>query len=60
MAENKKVDYTLIYEGGGKTNLSTTINMNSNSSSEAERKIRDTNNLTKNVKEVRINNVRKS
>jgi hypothetical protein len=59
MSENKKVSYTLVYEGGGKTNLETTINMKSGSSSEAERKIRDTNNLTSNVREVRINEIKK-
>jgi len=60
MSENKKVSYTLIYEGGGKTNLATTINMNGDSHSEAERKIRETNNLTSNVREVIINEVRKA
>jgi hypothetical protein len=58
MSENKKVSYTLIYEGGGKTNLQTTINMNGNSYSEAEKKIRDTNNLTSNVKQVIITEIR--
>ena len=58
MSENKKVSYTLIYEGGGKTNLQTTINMNRNSHSEAEKKIRDTNNLTSNVKQVIITEIR--
>jgi hypothetical protein len=58
MSENKKVSYTLIYEGGGKTNLQTTINMNGNSHSEAEKKIRDTNNLTSNVKQVIITEIR--
>jgi len=58
MSENKKVSYTLIYEGGGKTNLQTTINMNGNSCSEAEKKIRDTNNLTSNVKQVIITEIR--
>jgi hypothetical protein len=58
MSENKKVSYTLIYEGGGKTNLQTTINMNGSSYSEAEKKIRDTNNLTSNVKQVIITEIR--
>lgn len=57
MASNKRVSYTLIYEGGSKTNLVTTINMNGNSSSEAEKKIRDTNNLTSNVRQVIITEV---
>jgi hypothetical protein len=58
MSKNYEVQYTLVYEGGGKSNLATTINMSSNSSSEAERKIRDTNNLTSNVREVQIREVK--
>jgi hypothetical protein len=57
MTSNKRVSYTLIYEGGAKTNLVTTINMIGNSSSEAEKKIRDTNNLTSNVRQVIITEV---
>ena len=58
MSKNYEVQYTLVYEGGGKSNLATTINMSSNSSSEAERKIRETNNLTSNVREVQIREVK--
>jgi hypothetical protein len=58
MSKNYEVQYTLVYEGGGKSNLATTVNMSSNSSSEAERKIRETNNLTSNVREVQIREVK--
>jgi hypothetical protein len=58
MSKNYEVQYTLVYDGGGKSNLATTINMSSNSSSEAERKIRETNNLTSNVREVQIREVK--
>ena len=58
MSKNNEVQYTLVYDGGGKSNLATTINMSSNSSSEAERKIRETNNLTSNVREVQIREVK--
>lgn len=57
MAKKYKVDYTLVYTGGGKSRYATTILMESDSSSEAERKIRETNNLTSNVVEVQINRV---
>jgi hypothetical protein len=57
MAKNYEVRYTLVYEGGGKTNLATTVSMNSNSFSEAESKIREKNTLTSNVRQVQITEV---
>jgi len=57
MAKKYKVSYTLVYTGGGKSTYGTTILMESGSSSEAERKIRATNNLTNNVVEIQINNI---
>jgi hypothetical protein len=59
MANHYQVDYQLIYEGGGKTQLATTLLMESQSESEAIRKIKGTNNLTKNVREVRITKIKK-
>lgn len=59
MANHYQVDYHLIYEGGSKTHLATTLLMDSQSESEAIRKIKGTNNLTKNVREVRIINIQK-
>jgi hypothetical protein len=49
-----KVDYYLIYDGGSKLSQATTINMESPSESEAIRRIKGTNNLTSNVKEISI------
>ena len=43
MAKKYKVSYTLVYTGGGKSTYGTTILMESDSFSEAERKIRETN-----------------
>jgi hypothetical protein len=57
MAKKYKVSYTLVYTGGGKSTYGTTILMESDSSSEAERKIRATNNLTNNVVDVQINSI---
>lgn len=54
MAKKYKIDYELIYEGGGKTRLGTYLYMEGNSSSEAISKIRGKNNLTSNVKEIII------
>jgi hypothetical protein len=59
MANHYQVDYHLIYEGGNKSHLSTTLLMESQSESEAIRKIRGTNNLTNNVREVRITRIQK-
>jgi hypothetical protein len=58
MAQNNEVKYTLVYEGGGKTNLATTIQGNNLTSQQAEKAIRDTNNLTSNVREVIINEIK--
>jgi hypothetical protein len=49
-----KVDYYIVYDGGGKLSQSTTINMESPSENEAIRRIKGTNNLTSNVKEIII------
>lgn len=57
MAKNYRVDYTLVYTGGGKSTHATTILMESDSSSEAEMKIRATNNINTNVVEIQINRV---
>lgn len=57
MTKKYRVDYTLVYTGGGKSNLATTILMESDSSSEAERKIRETNNINTNVVDIQINRV---
>jgi hypothetical protein len=59
MANHYQVDYQLIYEGGSKSQLATTLIMESQSESEAIRKIKGTNNLTKNVREVRITKITK-
>ena len=54
MAKNYRVDYYLVYENGSKNSQATTILMESDSHSEAIRKIRATNNLTSNVKDIEI------
>ena len=54
MAQNNEVRYTVVYEGGGKSNLATTIQGNNLTSQQAEQAIRNTNNLTSNVKQVVI------
>jgi len=57
MAKNYEVRYTLVYEGGGKTNLATTIQMDYPSTADAERKIRATNNINTNVRAVQITEI---
>jgi hypothetical protein len=58
MAQNNEVRYTLVYEGGGKSNLATTIQGNNLTSQQAEQAIRNTNNLTSNVKQVVITEIK--
>lgn len=58
MAQNNEVRYTLVYEGGGKSNLATTIQGNNLTASQAEQAIRNTNNLTSNVREVVITEIK--
>ena len=58
MAQNNEVRYTLVYEGGGKSNLATTIQGNNLTASQAEQAIRNTNNLTSNVREVIITEIK--
>jgi|LakMenEpi03Aug12_release.lakeMendotaPanAssembly.Ray.scaffolds.fasta_scaffold4390203_1 hypothetical protein len=54
MAKNYRVDYYLVYVGGGKLSQATTLSMDSPSENEAIRRIKGTNNLTSNVKEIII------
>lgn len=54
MAKNYRVDYYLVYENGSKNSQATTLFMESDSHNEAIRKIRATNNLTSNVKDIEI------
>jgi hypothetical protein len=54
MANHYEVLYYLVYENNSKLSQGTTLIMESDSHSEAERKIRQTNNLTPNVKEIQI------
>ena len=54
MAKSYRVDYYIVYVGGGKLSQSTTLNMDSPSDNEAIRRIKGTNNLTSNVKEIII------
>lgn len=54
MAKSYRVDYYLIYIGGGRLSQSTTLNMEFPSENEAIRRIKGTNNLTPNVKEIAI------
>jgi len=58
MAQNNEVRYTLVYEGGGKSNLATTIQGNNLTASQAEQAIRNTNNLTSNVRQVIITEIK--
>jgi len=58
MAQNNEVRYTLVYEGGGKSNLATTIQGNNLTSQQADQAIRNTNNLTSNVKQVVITEIK--
>lgn len=58
MAQNNEVRYTVVYEGGGKSNLATTIQGNNLTSQQAEQAIRNTNNLTSNVKQVVITEIK--
>ena len=60
MSKHYQVDYYLIYEGGGKLSQSTTLIMESNSESDAIRKIKSKNNLTSNVKDIQIIKIKKS
>jgi hypothetical protein len=57
MGKHYKVDYTLVYEGGSKLTQSTTLIMESESSDEAKRKIRSTNNITSNVRDIQIDRI---
>lgn len=56
MGKSYKVDYALIYDvqGNSKSTHSTTLIMESSNSGEAERKIRATGNISKNVKRIDI------
>jgi hypothetical protein len=54
MAKSYRVDYYIVYVGGGKLSQSTTLNMDYPSDNEAIRRIKGTNNLTSNVKEIII------
>ena len=58
MAQNNEVRYTLVYDGGGKSNLATTIQGNNLTPNQAEQSIRNTNNLTSNVKQVIITEIK--
>lgn len=58
MAQNNEVRYTVVYEGGGKSNLATTIQGNNLTSQQAEQAFRNTNNLTSNVREVVITEIK--
>jgi hypothetical protein len=58
MAQNNEVRYTVVYEGGSKSNLATTIQGNNLTSQQAEQAIRNTNNLTSNVREVVITEIK--
>jgi hypothetical protein len=57
MGKHYKIDYTLVYEGGSKLTQSTTLIMESESSDEAKRKIRSTNNITSNVRDIQIDRI---
>lgn len=57
MAQNYEVRYTLIFEGGGKSTQATTIQGNNLTPSEAEYKIRSTNNINSNVREIIITEI---
>ena len=57
MANHYEVNYYLVYENNSKLSQATTLIMKSDSSSEAERKIREKNNLTSNVKEIQITKI---
>ena len=55
MAHNRyKVDYYLVYENGAKNSQSTTLLMESDSEYEAIQKIKSSNNLTSNVRDIQI------
>ena len=58
MSQNNEVRYTLVYEGGGKSSLATTIQGNNLTSQQAEQAIRNTNNLTSNVRQVIITEIK--
>jgi len=57
MGNHYQVNYTLVFEGGSKSRQATTLIMESNSSYEAERKIRETNNINTNVIEIQITDI---
>jgi hypothetical protein len=57
MTNHYEVNYYLVYENNSKLSQATTLIMESDSSSEAERKIREKNNLTSNVKEIQITKI---
>lgn len=54
MAKKYKVIYELIFENNSKLRQGTTLYMDGGTSSEAINKIRGTNNLTSNVKDIMI------
>jgi hypothetical protein len=58
MSKNNEVRYTVVYEGGNKSNLATTIQGDNLTSQQAEQAIRNTNNLTSNVKQVIIDDIK--
>lgn len=61
MSNHVKVTYALIYEGGSKSTHGTTLIMETDSASEAERKIRQTGNFNgSHIKEIQILKMEKS
>jgi hypothetical protein len=54
MANHYEVSYYLVYANNSKLSQGTTLIMESDSHSEAERKIRATGNVGSNVKEIQI------
>jgi hypothetical protein len=57
MGNHYQVNYTLVFEGGGKSKQATTLIIESDSSYEAERKIRETNNINTNVVQIQITDI---
>lgn len=61
MSQHVKVTYALIYENGSKSTQETTLIMETDSTGEAERKIRNTNNFNgSHIKEIQILKMEKS
>jgi hypothetical protein len=59
MANHYEVHYYLVYANNSKLSQGTTLIMESDSSSEAERQIRATGNIGSNVKEIQIIRIKK-